>query len=385
MSEIKVPFFKPPIGAEEIAEVVDSLENGWITSGPKCARFEKAIEDYLGEGIHCVAVNSCTAGMHLVLAACDFGPGDEIIVPSLTFTATAEVISYTGATPVLADVDLQSQCIDIEDVKRKITPKTKAIMPVHFGGRACDMDALNALADTHDLVIIEDAAHALPTTYKGKLIGTLDTKAAVFSFYANKTITTGEGGMIATKDADLAERCRVLRLHGMSRTAIDRFSSGKWHYDVLEVGYKYNLTDVAASIGIHQMKKVDTLRDRRAEKVALYRKYIAEAELPLHLPIDAAEGDTHSWHLFPVRLNETVEKSRDQVVDDLREDGIICSVHYRPLHMMTHWKNTLNVTDEDFPVATQIFKGTFSLPLFPDMTEEHIKIVVNSLKKSLSG
>ena len=253
-----LPFALPDIGEDEIAEVVDTLRSGWVTTGPKARRFEDDFSAFLGDpSLHSLAVNSATAGLHLALEALGIGPGDEVITTTHTFTATAEVVRYLGADVVLVDIDPATLCIDVNAVEAAITPRTKAVIPVHYGGLAADMQALLPLARKHGLKVVEDAAHALPTTCGGKLVGTLESDACVFSFYANKTITTGEGGMVVTRDAALAARVKVMRLHGISRDAFDRFTAKvpSWYYEIVAPGFKYNLTDIAAALGIHQLRR----------------------------------------------------------------------------------------------------------------------------------
>src|SRR5215217_845105 len=293
-----LPFANPEIGEDEIAEVVDTLRSGWLTTGPKTKRFESDFAAFLGEpGLHALAVNSATAGLHLALEALGIGPGDEVITTTHTFTATAEVVRYLGADVVLVDIDAETLCIDPRAVEAAITARTKALIPVHYGGRAADMAALLRIAASHGLAVVEDAAHALPTTSGGRLIGTLGSAATVFSFYANKTITTGEGGMVVTRDPALAERIRTMRLHGMSRDAFDRFTSKvpSWYYEVVAPGFKYNLTDIAAALGIQQLKRAHDFQQRRSEIAAAYGE--ALAGMPLRLPPEAAQGDLHAWHL----------------------------------------------------------------------------------------
>jgi dTDP-4-amino-4,6-dideoxygalactose transaminase len=260
-----LPFALPEIGEEEIAEVVDTLRSGWVTTGPKARRFEEAFAAYLGEaGLHCISVNSATAGLHLALEALGIGPGDEVITTTHTFTATAEVVRYLGADVVLVDIDAATLNLDPAAVEAAITPRTKALIPVHYAGLAADMPALMAIAQRHGLKVVEDAAHALPTTSGGRLVGTLDSDATVFSFYANKTLTTGEGGMLVTRNEALAKRARVMRLHGIDRDAFDRFTAKRpsWHYEIVAPGFKYNLTDIAAALGLHQLKRADAFQQR---------------------------------------------------------------------------------------------------------------------------
>ncbi len=307
-----LPFALPDIGDEEIAEVVDTLRSGWVTTGPKARRFEADFAAFLGDsGLHCLAVNSATAGLHLALEAIGVGPGDEVITTTHTFTATAEVVRYLGADVKLVDIDPATLNIDPQAIEAAITPRTKAILPVHYAGLAADMPAILAIAKRHGLKVVEDAAHALPTTIAGQLIGTLASDATVFSFYANKTITTGEGGMLVTRNAELAARARVMRLHGMSRDAFDRFTATtpSWHYEIVAPGFKYNLTDIAASLGLQQLKKARAFQQRRAELAALYDA--ALAGLPVVTPPWPLAGDTHAWHLYVLRLGDGTRVDRN--------------------------------------------------------------------------
>ena len=284
-TETFIPFSRPDIGWEEVDEVVDSMLNGWVTTGPKMRQFENDFAAFLGGGVQAVAVNSATAGLHLAVEAIGLKPADEVITTPYTFTATAEVIRYLGATPVFVDIDSDTFNIDPGAIRAKITSRTKAILPVHFGGLACDMDPIIAIAREHGLRVIEDAAHSFPTGYKGKLIGTLPTDATVFSFYSTKTMTTGEGGMIVTRDTQLANRCRMMRLHGIDRDAFARYNSDKpaWYYEVLAPGFKYNMTDIAAAMGIHQLKKARRFQARRQQIAKLYND--AFCGLPVILPL----------------------------------------------------------------------------------------------------
>ena len=380
---IFLPFALPEIGEEEIAEVVNALRSGWVTTGPKAKQFEEDFSKFLGGGLEAIAVNSATAGLHLGLEALGVGRGDEVITTTHTFTATAEVIRYLGADPVFVDVDAATLCIDVDAVAAAITPKTKAIIPVHFAGRSADMTRLVALAKQHGLKVMEDAAHALPTTCNGQLIGTLDSDVTVFSFYANKTITTGEGGMLVTRDPEVAKRARVMRLHGINRDAFDRFTSKmpSWYYEIVAPGFKYNMTDIAASIGIHQLKKANSFQQKRAHIAALYDA--ALADLPIMRPPHAAAGDVHSWHLYVVQLADGANVSRDVFIERLFEQGIGCSVHYIPLHLQPYWRDTYQLTPEMFPVSQQVFERTVSLPLYTRMTESDVVRVVDAVKKAL--
>ncbi|SFA80139.1 dTDP-4-amino-4,6-dideoxygalactose transaminase [Collimonas sp. OK607] len=378
-----LPFALPEIGEEEIQEVVECLRSGWVTTGPKTKQFEQDFAAYLGDGGEAIAVNSATAGLHLALEALGVGPGDEVIVPTLTFTATAEVARYLGAELVFVDVDPITLNIDVPAVKAAITSKTKVIMPVHYAGLACDMDALLELAHAHGVKVVEDAAHAFPTSYKGRLIGTLDSDITVFSFYANKTMTTGEGGMVVTKDPALAKRMKIMRLHGISKDAFDRFTSKtpSWFYEIVAPGFKYNLTDIASAMGIHQLRKIDRFLVRRQQ---LAKRYAEElAGLPLILPADAPAGGTHSWHLYVIRLREDVSIGRDAFIQALSDRGIGTSVHYVPLHRQPYWRDTYGLAPEQFPHADAAYRAMLSIPLYTKMSDEDQTRVIQALKELL--
>lgn len=379
-----LPFSLPDIGEEEINEVVDTLRSGWVTTGPKTKQFEQDFANYLGAGVQALAVNSATSGLHLALEAVGVQVGDEVIIPSYTFTATAEVIRYLGATPVFVDSCLDTFNISPEAVEKAITSKTKVIMPVHFAGLACDMDALIRIAKRYNLKIVEDAAHAFPTKYKGKLIGTLDTDATIFSFYANKTMTTGEGGMLVSRDPAIIERSKVMRLHGISRDAFDRYQSKTpaWYYEVIAPGFKYNMPDIGAAIGLQQLKKIDKFQKIREKYADQYFKELAD--LPLVLPAKPLDIDSqHAWHLFPIRLDNTVEITRDEFIMRMAERGVGCSVHFIPLHKQPVWRDTYHLKPEQFPVAEQAYQSEVSIPLFTKMTEEDQQHVINSIKEVL--
>lgn len=379
-----LPFALPEIGEEEIAEVANSLRSGWVTTGPKTRQFEADFAEFLGGGVEAVAVNSATAGLHLGLEALGVGPGDEVITTTHTFTATAEVVRYLGADPVFVDVDASTLCIDVAAVERAITRKTKAIIPIHIAGRSADMEPLLALARKHGLRVMEDAAHALPTTCGGKLIGTLDSDVTVFSFYANKTITTGEGGMLVTPNPELAKRARVMRLHGMSRDAFDRYASKvpSWYYEIVAPGFKYNMTDLAASMGIHQLKKARLFQEKRAHVAALYDD--ALQGLPIIRPPHARAGDMHSWHLYIIQLGDGAYVGRDQFIERLFAQGIGCSVHYIPLHLQPYWRDRYKLTPQMFPVSQRIYERTLSLPVYPRMTDDDVHRVVRAIKGALN-
>lgn len=380
-----LPFALPDIGEEEISAVVETLRSGWVTTGPKTKQFEQEFVQYLGGGLEAISVNSATAGLHLALEACGVSNGDQVIVPTLTFTATAEVIRYLGADPIFVDCDPNTLCIDIAQIEGKITPQTKAIMPVHMAGLACDMDAIIQIARKYNLRVIEDAAHSLPTKVNNVMIGQHDSDAVVYSFYATKTITTGEGGMVVTKDPELAKRCRVMRLHGISRDAFDRYTSNKpaWFYEIVAPGFKYNLTDIASSLGLSQLAKADRFQMRRQQ---MAERYLAElSDLPLILPPQVAnkESDLHAWHLFCCQL-ATDKISRDEFIQAMSELGIGTSVHFIPLHIQPYWKEYYNLRSEDFPNATKYYTNAFSLPLYTKMTDDDQTRVIAAIRKILA-
>jgi len=380
-----LPFALPEIGEEEIAEVVDTLRSGWVTTGPKTKRFEEDFTAFLGDaGLHSMAVNSATAGLHLALEALGIGPGDEVITTTHTFTATAEVVRYLGADVVLVDIDPATLCIDVKAVEAAITPRTKAVMPVHYGGLAADMTALLALTKKHGLKVVEDAAHALPTTCGGKLIGTLDSDVTVFSFYANKTITTGEGGMVVTRDAALAQRIKTMRLHGMSRDAFDRFTAKvpSWYYEIVAPGFKYNLTDIAAAMGLHQLKRLTAFQKRREEIAQQFNE--AFIGLPVITPPLPPAGDVHAWHLYVLRLGDGVNVGRDAFIERLFAAGIGCSVHYIPLHQQPYWRDRYGLTSAAFPHSQKAYERMVSLPLYTRMTDADVKRVVAAVRTALA-
>ena len=389
-----LPFALPEIGEEEIAEVVDTLRSGWVTTGPKARRFEADFSAFLGDGtggtggtggerLHAIAVNSATAGLHLALEALGIGPGDEVITTTHTFTATAEVVRYLGADVKLVDIDPATLNIDPVAVEAAITPRTQLIMPVHFAGLAADMPALLAIARKHGLKVVEDAAHALPTTCGGQAVGTLASDATVFSFYANKTITTGEGGMLVTRDLGLAARARVMRLHGMNRDAFDRFTAAvpSWYYEVVAPGFKYNLSDIAAALGIHQLKRVRGFQQRRAQIAALYDA--AFAGLPLVPAPRPQNGDMHAWHLYVLRLADGAGVGRDLFIERLFAAGIGCSVHYIPLHLHPYWRDRYALRAAMFPHSQHAYERMLSLPLYTRMTDADVQRVVQAVRGAL--
>lgn len=377
-----LPFAIPDIGKDEIDEVVDTMKNGWLTTGPKTKKFESNFASFIGGG-EAVAVNSATAGLHLALEAIGIGPGDEVITTAYTFTATAEVVRYLGADPVFVDITPATMNIDPSLIEKAVTSKTKAIIPVHFTGLSCDMNAIINIAKKYGLKVIEDAAHALPATYGGKLIGSLESDATVYSFYVTKTITTGEGGMIITRNKDIARRCKTMRLHGIDKDVFARYTSDRpsWYYEVVAPGYKYNMTDIAASIGIHQLKRAYDFQKKRESIAKFYSENLFG--LPLILPATANAGDCHAWHLYVVRLADSAAIERDSFIKEMFSNGIGCSVHFIPLHLHPYWRMKYKLLPEDFPEATQAFQKSISLPIFSKMTIEDCGKVVQTITSIL--
>lgn len=373
-----IPYALPLIGEEEIAEVVDSLRSGWITTGPKVKRFEEAFGAFVGSP-HSVAVNSCTAGLHLSLLAAGIKPGDEVITTPLTFCATVNTILHVGATPVLADVDPVSLNLSVAEVARHITPRTRAVVPVHYAGNPCDMAAFRELADAHGLVLIEDAAHAIGTYHRGRHAGTFGDFAS-FSFYATKNLTTAEGGMIACRSEEAAERLRVLALHGMDKDAFKRYTAaGSWFYQVVAPGYKYNMTDLAAGLGLAQLARFEAMQAVRFSHVARYQEAFGAAPFDLP-PAPIAEGDAHSWHLYLLRLRENeLAIDRDAFAEALKERGIGISVHFIPIHLHPFYQQHLGFREGDHPVAEANYRRMISLPLYPKMTPEQVDRVVETV------
>ncbi|MEZ8086779.1 DegT/DnrJ/EryC1/StrS family aminotransferase [Vibrio sp. 1S139] len=380
-----LPFALPEIGEEEIAEVVDSLRSGWVTTGPKAKRLEEDFVSFLGrKDLEAVAVNSATSGLHLALEAVGVGEGDEVILPTYTFTATAEIVRYLGATPVMVDIEPDTYNISIAAFEKAITEKTKAVIPVHFAGYACDMNSILSIAKSHEIKVIEDAAHALPTVYNGQLIGTLDSDVTVFSFYANKTMTTGEGGMLVTSCPDIAARSKVMRLHGISRDAFDRYTSTKpaWSYEVIAPGYKYNMPDIAAAIGIHQLARLHSFHDKRVSMAEYYNNELQD--LPLTTPPCPERITEHAWHLYPIKL-DAAAINRDKFIEKMSAIGIGCSVHFIPLHLHPYWRDEYSLTPEMFPIAQELFENEVTIPLYTKMTEADIDRVVKGVRQVLKN
>lgn len=378
LKQLQVPFHRPSLGEEEVMAATDVIRSGWLTTGSKCVDFETRFARFVGVK-HAIAVCSCTAALHLALDAVGIKPGDEVLLPTLTFAATAEVVAYCGAKPVLVDSDPTSFNMDVRDAGRRATSRTRAIIPVHFAGVPCEMNAITEFARRRNLQVIEDAAHAFPAKYDGRWIGSISPITA-FSFYATKTITTGEGGMAVTNDDTVAARMRIMRLHGMSKDAWKRYSmEGTWRYEILEAGFKYNLTDLQAAIGIAQLSKAEMLRQRREEVAHRYTKRLLTLDafsLPACPPIHM-----HAWHLYVVLLNtESLTIDRDQMIEELRQRGVGTGVHFIPLHFHPYYQRQWQYRLGDYPVAEEYFRRCISLPLFPDMTDEEVDYVIDQLE-----
>ncbi len=374
-----LPLHRPFIGDEEIAEVVDTLRSGWLTLGPKTALFEEKFAGVIGAE-HAIAVSSCTAALHLVLESLGVGPGDEVITSPYTFTSTIASILYTGAKVVLVDTLADYPNIDPDLIEASVSERTRVILPIHIGGAPCDLERISEIAASVGAAVVEDAAHALPASYKGRRIGTI-SNATAFSLYAGKNITTGEGGVVTTNDAALAESVRKRRLHGMSRDAWKRYSAvGSWYYEVTERGFKYNMTDINAAIGLHQLDRLEGFHRQRLRLVGLYRELL-EGVAGVILPAPPSYGDS-AWHLFAIGIDDSVVScDRGEVIELLRADNIGTSVHFIPAHHHPHYQRVLGCSVQDFPNASRLYGGSLTLPLFPTMEEEDVRCVCRSLTR----
>jgi len=375
---LSLPFHVPEIAEDEIQSVVETLRSGWLTTGLKVRQFEDDFALYVG--CKCaVAVNSGTAALHLAMDAVGITERDEVLVPTMTFAATAEVVHYMKAMPVLVDCGSDTLNLDTEQIEKAITPKTRAIIPVHFGGRPCEMDRILEIARRYNLKIIEDAAHALPARYGHKMVGTIGD-ITCFSFYATKTITTGEGGMATTDNPEWAERMRIMSLHGISKDAWKRYGAdGSWYYEILDAGYKYNLTDLAAAIGVQQLKKCDRFWETRQQYAKLYNEGFRDVEEITVPPI--ANGHQHAWHLYVIQLNlEQLRISRNEFIHLLKDRGIGTSVHFIPLHLHPYYQDTFGYRPEHFPNASAVFERIVSLPIYPKMTESDVQRVIHGVR-----
>jgi len=381
MSHFFIPFSRPEIDNAEIDEVVRTLRSGWLTTGARTAQFETEFRDYVGAG-HALAVNSGTAALHLALAALGIGPGDEVITTALTFCATVNVVIHVGATPVLADVQSDGN-IDPSSVVRRISPRTRAIIPVHFAGAPCDMERIWSLAKKHHLFVIEDAAHAAGTFYQDRHVGSKDfpSNAVAFSFYATKNMTTGEGGMVTANDETLVNRMRSLALHGINKDAWGRYrENGNWYYEVLEAGFKYNLSDIQSAIGIHQLHKLERFIERRRQYAEIYNGAFAHIE-QLEVPEPARNG-RHSWHLYVLRLNlDKLTIDRAGFISELQKSNIGTSVHFIPVPLHPFFKARAALPENECPECLKLYNCLVSLPLYPSMTEEEVFYVADSVRQ----
>ena len=398
MTAYQIPFFRPDIGEEEIAEVISVLRSGWMTSGPRVQRFEREFAAAVGAA-HAVAANSGTAALHLAVEALGLRGGEAVLVPAMTFAATAEVVRYQGAIPVLVDCEPDTCNIDLGDAERKMhalrrgdltgVPRDATVtglMPVHVGGFMADMEKIRSFSEAHQVWVVEDAAHAFPSAWrpdahaKWQRCGENTSAVTCFSFYANKTITTGEGGMALSANADLAERMRIMSLHGLSRDAWGRYSGkGTWDYRIIAPGFKYNMTDTLAAIGVHQVAKAEALRQKRQQVAEFYFTALDDLE-QIELP-PISEDRVHSWHLYPIKLQlDRLSITRNTFAELLKEAGVGFSVHWRPLHLHPYYQETFGWVPADCPVASTVWERLISLPIFPGMTDMELEYVVGMIR-----
>ncbi|ODA41175.1 DegT/DnrJ/EryC1/StrS aminotransferase family protein [Desulfosporosinus sp. BG] len=374
-----LPYALPLIEEDDIAGVVDSLKSGWIAKGPKTMEFEQRFAEYVGAK-YAVALNSCTAALHLALVAAGIGEGDEVLTTPMTFASSANVVVHTGAKPVFVDIDPVTMNIDTKKIREKISSRTKAIIPVHIAGHPCAMDEILAIAEEHSLFVLEDAAHAVYTQYKGKLIGSIGN-ATAFSFYATKNLVTGEGGMVTTNDEELYNKIRVMSTHGMSRNAWNRYAeAGSWYYEILSPGYKDNMSDIMAGLGLSQLAKLERMQGMRQEIADHYNTEFGKLpELEVPVELDYAR---HAWHLYIIKLNlDKLSIDRKKFIEELKVENIGTSVHFIPLHMHPYYRETYGYKPEDFPVAKGVFERIISLPLYPKMSWQDVNDVVDAVKR----
>ncbi|RAZ80723.1 DegT/DnrJ/EryC1/StrS family aminotransferase [Planococcus halotolerans] len=377
MTEKFIPYYLPDITEAEIKEVVDTLESGWLAKGPKTIEFEEKFAEYVGAK-YAVAMNSCTAALHIALIAAGVGPGDEVITTSMTFAASVNTILHVGATPVFVDIDPETGLIDANKIEEKVNANTKAIVPVHYAGQACDLDKIYEIANKHGLFVSEDAAHAIYTEYKGNRIGHKPQGAVSYSFYATKNLATGEGGMLVTDSKEIADRARVLITHGMSKNAWNRYGKGgSWMYDIEEPGYKYNMFDLQAALGLVQLDRLNIMQNKREK---LVKTYIEELSQIKGLELQRVNSHTtkHAWHLLIVRVTNEFSLTRDQLIEYLAEHKIGTSVHFIPVHMMTaysSYKNNVELNNTE-----SWFNEILSLPLYSTLNSVDVKRVVDTIK-----
>lgn len=378
---MKIPYALPYTGEEEIKEVISAIESNWLSRGPKTHEFESKFAEYV-QSPYAIGLNSCTAGLHLAQLALGIGPGDEVITTPYTFVATANTILHCGATPVFVDIDPQTLNLNPDLIEEKITPRTKAIIPVHFAGYPCEMDRIQEIAARYNVKIIEDAAHAVYTKYKDKFIGSI-SDITCFSFYATKNLSTGEGGMLTTASEEIADKIRVMSLHGMSKNAWNRYSEkGSWFYEVEYPGFKYNMTDIQAALGLVQLQRLEYMQSLRTKYAEMYNKAFAEYE-ELILPQDSTEH-RHAWHLYVIRLREDLLTiTRNELIEFLKEAGIGTSVHFIPVPYHPYYRN-LGYNIEDYSYALTAYEAAISLPLYPGMTEEQVNYVIEVVRSIIN-
>lgn len=377
MREKFLSFSLPLVGETEIAEVIDALRSGWLTSGPKTRQFETDFREYVGTP-GALALNSCTAGLHIALKTLNIGPGDEVITTPMTFAASVNVIEHVGATPVLVDVEPDTLNIDPQKVRDAVTPATRAVIAVHYAGHPAELDALREIAESNGIHLIEDAAHAVGAEFRGEPIGSFPNLTA-FSFYATKNLTTGEGGML-TGDPSLLDRARILGLHGMNKEAWSRYSAGgKWAYDIVEPGFKYNMTDIQAALGLQQLRRFPAMQARRREIVGKYQAAFARDQA-FQVPV-TRNHVTHAWHLYVLRLNPgELTIGRDQFIEEMTARNIGTSVHFIPIHMHSYYRNKYGYRPESFPNALRAFQNMLSLPLSPSMSDRDVADVIEAVQ-----
>lgn len=373
-----IPYNVPDITEAEIDEVVATLRSGWLAKGPRTMQFEKQFAEYLGAK-YAVAMNSCTAALHMALAAQGIGPGDEVITTPMTYVASANTVVHLGATPVLADIDYRTTCIDPDEIEKKITPKTKAIVPVHYSGQVCDLDRIYEIADKHHLFVSEDAAHALWSRYKGRLIGNSLQGAASYSFYATKNLCTGDGGMLVTDDEETAVKARMLSNSGMSQNAWNRYAKGgTWRYDIAEFGYKNNMFDIQAALGLVQLRRLEEMQEARLKIAARYQEAFGAMDA-IEEPF-VPEYTTHCWHLYVIRIvPEVLTIDRDRFITELNERNVGTSVHFIPVHNMSAYTKRFGYKPEDFPETQKHFERCISLPLYPGLTDEQVQYIIDAV------
>ena len=377
-----LPFARPALGDDEIAEVVATLQSGWITTGPRVERFATEFADFVG-GRFAVPVSSATAGLHVALLALGIGPGDEVITTPMTFVATLNTIVHCGAVPVLADIDAATLNVRVEEIERRIGPRTRAVVPVHYVGQPVDLDPILELTRGRGLAVLEDAAHAVGAEYKGRRIGSFPT-TSVFSFHPNKNMTTGEGGMVVTEDEDVFEKASLLKFHGMDREAWKRFAkAGSPRYDVAVPGYKYNMMDLQAAIGLHQLRRLDGFLKERERLAARYQERLADVP-GLILPQRVSYPVRHAWHLYTPLLDvDRLLIDRDRFLDELKTRNIGAGLHYTAAHEFTYYASRFGWRPEDYPEAHFVSERILSLPLFPGLTEGDQNDVIEAVREVL--